>query len=118
MPRHPFLFLPGPMNHVYCRVARDEFVFDDEAEEIPHLVGGVELAVSEDAVELLPNGVVRQTAARFEKEKVPGTVFRCCLMVAGLQLRSSSYAVTRRSGRYQNFLKPGLPGPASPSATP
>jgi len=72
MPRHPFLFLPGPMNHVYCRVARDEFVFADEAEEIPHLVGGVELAVSEDAVELLPNGVVRQTAARFEFRRIPG----------------------------------------------
>jgi REP element-mobilizing transposase RayT len=35
MPRHPRLFFPGATYHVYCRVARGEFVFDDplEAEE-------------------------------------------------------------------------------------
>ena len=35
MPRHPRLFVPGATYHVYCRVARGEFVFDDpsEAEE-------------------------------------------------------------------------------------
>ena len=35
MPRHPRLFIPGATYHVYCRVARGEFVFDDpiEAEE-------------------------------------------------------------------------------------
>ena len=35
MPRHPRLFIPGACYHVYCRVARGEFVFDDllEAEE-------------------------------------------------------------------------------------
>ena len=53
-------------------------------------------------------------------EKVPGTVFRCCLMVAGLQLRSSSYAVTRRGdlacpgvGLDQGVEKAGVQGPAS-----
>jgi hypothetical protein len=32
---HPRLFTPGATYHVYCRVARGEFVFDDpiEAEE-------------------------------------------------------------------------------------
>lgn len=29
MPRKPRLFLPGATYHVYCRVARGEFVFDD-----------------------------------------------------------------------------------------
>jgi len=29
MPRHPRLFVPGATYHVYCRVARGEFVFDD-----------------------------------------------------------------------------------------
>jgi REP element-mobilizing transposase RayT len=35
MPRHPRLFVPGAIYHVYCRVARGEFVFDelDEAFE-------------------------------------------------------------------------------------
>jgi REP element-mobilizing transposase RayT len=35
MPRHPRLFIQGATYHVYCRVARGEFVFDDplEAEE-------------------------------------------------------------------------------------
>ena len=32
MPRHPRLFLPGAIYHVYCRVGRGEFVFDDEFE--------------------------------------------------------------------------------------
>lgn len=32
MPRHPRLFIPGPTYHVYCRVARGEFVFNDEYE--------------------------------------------------------------------------------------
>ena len=34
MPRHPRLFLPGATYHVYCRVARGEFVFDDDFEAI------------------------------------------------------------------------------------
>jgi REP element-mobilizing transposase RayT len=34
MPRHPRLFLPGAIYHVYCRVARGEFVFDDEFESM------------------------------------------------------------------------------------
>ncbi|TFG39440.1 MAG: transposase, partial [Candidatus Aminicenantes bacterium] len=34
MPRHPRLFLPGAIYHVYCRVGRGEFVFDDEFEAI------------------------------------------------------------------------------------
>ncbi len=34
MPRHPRLFLPGATYHVYCRVARGEFVFDDDFEGI------------------------------------------------------------------------------------
>ncbi len=35
MARKPRLFVPGATYHVYCRVARGEFVFDDpyEAEE-------------------------------------------------------------------------------------
>ena len=35
MARKPRLFVPGTTYHVYCRVARGEFVFDDpyEAEE-------------------------------------------------------------------------------------
>ena len=32
MPRHPRLFIPGATYHVYCRVARGEFVFDDDYE--------------------------------------------------------------------------------------
>ncbi len=32
MPRHPRLFCPGATYHVYCRVARGEFVFDDPVE--------------------------------------------------------------------------------------
>ncbi len=32
MPRHPRLFIPGATYHVYCRVARGEFVFDDNNE--------------------------------------------------------------------------------------
>jgi len=30
MPRHPRLFLPNAIYHVYCRVARGEFVFDED----------------------------------------------------------------------------------------
>jgi len=32
MPRYPCLFIPGATYHVYCRVARGEFVFDDPLE--------------------------------------------------------------------------------------
>ena len=32
MPRRPRLFIPGAIYHVYCRVARGEFVFDDPLE--------------------------------------------------------------------------------------
>ncbi len=40
MPRKPCLFVPGAIYHVYCRVARGEFVFDDpqEAEEFVDVV--------------------------------------------------------------------------------
>ncbi len=34
MPRHPRLFLPNAIYHVYCRVARGEFVFDEDSEAI------------------------------------------------------------------------------------
>jgi REP element-mobilizing transposase RayT len=34
MPRHPRLFIPGATYHVYCRVARGEFVFNDDYEAI------------------------------------------------------------------------------------
>ena len=34
MPRHPRLFIPGATYHVYCRVARGEFVFDDDLEAL------------------------------------------------------------------------------------
>jgi REP element-mobilizing transposase RayT len=34
MPRKPRLFLPEATYHVYCRVARGEFVFDDDEEAI------------------------------------------------------------------------------------
>ena len=34
MPRHPRLFLPEATYHVYCRVARGEFVFDDDFEAV------------------------------------------------------------------------------------
>jgi REP element-mobilizing transposase RayT len=34
MPRRPRLFLPGAIYHVYCRIARGEFVFDNESEAI------------------------------------------------------------------------------------
>ena len=34
MPRHPRLFIPGGTYHVYCRVARGEFVFDDDYEAV------------------------------------------------------------------------------------
>ena len=32
MPRHPRLFIPEAIYHVYCRVTRGEFVFDDPIE--------------------------------------------------------------------------------------
>jgi len=32
MPRKPRLFVPGATYHVYCRVARGEFAFDDPLE--------------------------------------------------------------------------------------
>ena len=32
MPRHPRLFIPEATYHVYCRVTRGEFVFDDPFE--------------------------------------------------------------------------------------
>jgi len=34
MPRQPRLFLPGAIYHVYCRVARGEFVFENDLEAI------------------------------------------------------------------------------------
>ena len=34
MPRHPRLFLPEATYHVYCRVARGEFAFDDDFEAV------------------------------------------------------------------------------------
>ena len=48
MPRHPRLFLPGATDHAYCRVARGEFVFDDEVEATEfttHAVGRCGLRV-------------------------------------------------------------------------
>ena len=33
-PRHPRLVIPGATYHVYCPVARGEFVFDDEFEAL------------------------------------------------------------------------------------
>jgi REP element-mobilizing transposase RayT len=38
MPRKPRLFVPGATYHVYCRVARGEFVFDDP-NEVAEFVG-------------------------------------------------------------------------------
>ena len=32
MPRHPRLFVPGAIYHVYCRVARGDIVFDNDFE--------------------------------------------------------------------------------------
>ncbi len=32
MSRRPRLFIPGAIYHVYCRVARGEFIFDDQPE--------------------------------------------------------------------------------------
>ena len=34
MPRHPRLFIPGATYHVYCRVARGEFAFNDQYEAV------------------------------------------------------------------------------------
>jgi hypothetical protein len=34
MPRHPRLFIPGATYHVYCCVARGEFVFNDQYEAV------------------------------------------------------------------------------------
>ena len=34
MPRHLRLFVPRATHHVYCRVSRGEFVFDDDEEAI------------------------------------------------------------------------------------
>ena len=34
MPSHPRLFVPGAIYHVYRRIARGEFVFDDDHEAI------------------------------------------------------------------------------------
>jgi hypothetical protein len=41
MPRKPRLFVPGAIYHVYCRVARGEFVFDDPS-EAREFVGAVQ----------------------------------------------------------------------------
>ena len=46
MPRKPRLFVPGATYHVYCRVARGEFVFDEPFEadcfvETVRKVGGL-----------------------------------------------------------------------------
>ena len=38
MPRKPRLFVSGATYHVYCRVARGEFVFDDP-NEVTEFVG-------------------------------------------------------------------------------
>ena len=38
MPRHTRLFLPNAIYHVYCRVARGEFVFDDDFEAMEFVV--------------------------------------------------------------------------------
>jgi REP element-mobilizing transposase RayT len=32
MPRHPRIFAPGSVYHVYCRVTRGQFIFDDRTE--------------------------------------------------------------------------------------
>jgi len=34
MPRHARLFIPGATYYVYCRIARDEFVFNDNYEAV------------------------------------------------------------------------------------
>ena len=34
MPRHPRLLIPGAIYHVYCLVARGEFVVDDDFEAV------------------------------------------------------------------------------------
>jgi hypothetical protein len=41
MPRKPRPFVPGAIHHVYCRVARGEFVFDDSS-EAREFVGAVQ----------------------------------------------------------------------------
>jgi hypothetical protein len=47
MPRKPRLFVSGATYHVYCRVARGAFVFDDSDEadefvEVPRSVGDLD----------------------------------------------------------------------------
>ena len=37
MPRHPRLFIRGGTYHVDCRVARGEFVFDDDHEAVEYV---------------------------------------------------------------------------------
>jgi hypothetical protein len=39
MPRKPRLFVPGAIYHVYCRVARGEFVFDEHDEAAENVPG-------------------------------------------------------------------------------
>lgn len=71
MPRHPRLFLPGATYHVYCRVARGEFVFDDtnEATEFVEVLREVRdldgwRVLAEERSELsLPDFVVRFESA-------------------------------------------------------
>ena len=43
MPRHPRLFVPGAIYHVYCRTARGEMVFSDRdhAAEFVEIVADV-----------------------------------------------------------------------------
>ena len=43
MPRRPRLFVPGAIYHVYCRVARGEFVFDEHDEAVEFVVQAEQL---------------------------------------------------------------------------
>ena len=92
MPRHPCLFLPGATYHVYCRVARGEFVFDNDFE-----------AVSGHALDDL--------ASRFRSaEQVRGRIELSTLAVCryGLRVRDIAALTNKHRNSVTKWLNKGL----------
>ena len=63
MPRHPRLFIPGAIYHVYCRVARGEFVFEELDEAFEFIEKLREVLLSGGDPMVLPNRKIGQWMA-------------------------------------------------------
>lgn len=73
MPRRPRLFVPGAIYHVYCRVARGEFVFDDGREADEFVESGNRCLPHESSVlRMFPTSACTEVASSAPSAKCLG----------------------------------------------